>query len=108
MFVIEVRISYNNDLHSFLDSKNIKALYISFDKEEETVKWEKYIQDYNLTGYHFLGNKAYQEKFLNPLSAYIPRYFVYNYKTKELKLLEGLPKEKETFYANITKALATK
>ncbi|MEN9488799.1 MAG: hypothetical protein RL494_1064 [Bacteroidota bacterium] len=38
MFVIEVRISYNNDLHSFLDSKNIKALYISFDKEEETVK----------------------------------------------------------------------
>ena len=83
MFVIEVRISYNNDLRSFLDSKNIKALYISFDKEEETVKWEKYIQDYNLTGYHFLGNKAYQEKFLNPLSAYITRYFVYNSKTKE-------------------------
>lgn len=32
------QFSYNNDLHSFLDSKNIKALYISFDKEEETVK----------------------------------------------------------------------
>ncbi|WP_394759988.1 TlpA family protein disulfide reductase [Flavobacterium sp.] len=99
---------YNKDLHSFLDTKNIKTLYVSFDKEEETAKWEKYIQDYNLTGYHFLANKAYQEKFLNPLSAYIPRYFVYNSKTKELKQLEGLPKEKETFYANITKALATK
>ncbi|WP_395056086.1 TlpA family protein disulfide reductase [Flavobacterium sp.] len=99
---------YNKDLHTFLDTKNIKILYVSFDKEEETAKWEKYIQDYNLTGYHFLGNKAYQEKFLNPLSAYIPRYFVYNSKTKELKQLEGLPKEKETFYANIAKALLTK
>jgi thiol-disulfide isomerase/thioredoxin len=102
-----MQFPYNKDLHSFLDSRNIKTLYVSFDKEEETAKWEKYIQDYNLTGYHFLANKAYQEKFLNPLSAAIPRYFVYNSKTKELKPLEGLPKEKETFYANISKALLT-
>ncbi|WP_394759733.1 TlpA family protein disulfide reductase [Flavobacterium sp.] len=100
---------YNKDLHSFLDTKNIKTLYLSFDKEDDLIKWEKYIQDYNLTGYHFLANKAYQEKFLNPLSASIPRYFVYNSKTKELKQLEeGYPSEKETFYANITKALDTK
>jgi thiol-disulfide isomerase/thioredoxin len=103
-----MQFPYNKDLHSFLDTKNIKTLYVSFDKEEDITKWGKYIQDYNLIGYHFLANKAYQEKFLNPLSAYIPRYFVYNSKTKELKQLEGLPKEKETFYANIDKALLTK
>jgi thiol-disulfide isomerase/thioredoxin len=100
-----MQFPYNKDLHSFLEAKNIKTLYLSFDKEEEITKWEKFIQDYNLTGYHFLANKAYQEKFLEPLSATIPRYFVYNSKTKELKPLEGLPKEKEIFYAKISKAL---
>ncbi len=102
------QFSYNNDLHSFLDSKKIKALYVSVDKEEELAKWEKYIQDYNLTGYHFLANNTYREKFLEPLGQFIPMYFVYNSKAKKLSKLEGLPKEKETFYANITKALATK
>jgi thiol-disulfide isomerase/thioredoxin len=102
------QFSYNNDLHSFLDNKNIKTLYLSFDKEDDITKWEKYIQDYNLTGYHFLANKAYQEKFLNPLSATIPRYFVYNSKNKKLKQLEGYPSEKENFYTNITKVLLTK
>jgi hypothetical protein len=92
-----------------LDTKNIKTLYLSFDSEDDIAKWEKYIQDYSLTGYHFLANKAYQEKFLNPLSQYIPRYFVYNSKTRKVKQLEeGFPNEKEKFYAKITKALQAK
>lgn len=103
-----MQFPYNKDLHSFLETKNIKTLYLSFDKEADITKWEKYIQDYNLIGYHFLANKAYQEKFLNPLSATIPRYFVYNSKTKELKPVEGLPSEKENFYAKIDKALLIK
>jgi thiol-disulfide isomerase/thioredoxin len=102
------QFTYNNDLHSFLDTKSIETLYVSVDKEENITKWEKYIQDYNLTGYHFLANNIYREKFLEPLGETIPRYFVYNSKTKELKLLEGLPKEKEIFYTNISKALLTK
>jgi thiol-disulfide isomerase/thioredoxin len=104
-----MQFPYNKDLHSFLETKNIKTLYVSFDKEEDKAKWGKYIQDYKLTGYHFLANKAYQKKFLDPLSPYIPRYFVYNSKTKKLKQLEeGFPKEKEIFYAKIEKALLTK
>jgi|GEM_PF-2643823 len=102
------QFSYNNDLHAFLDSKNIKTLYVSVDKEDNITKWEKYIQDYTLTGYHFLGNNTYREKFLEPLGQFIPMYFVYNSKTKKMSKLEGLPKEKETFYANIGKALLTK
>lgn len=103
-----MQFPYNKDLHTFLETKNVKTLYVSFDKEEYILKWEKYIKSYNLTGYHFLANKAYQEKFLNPLSEIIPRYFVYNSKTKKLNPIEGYPREKEKFYANIAKALITK
>lgn len=102
------QFSYNNDLHLFLEKMNIKTLYISADKEEDILKWEKYIQDYNLKGYHFLANKTYQEKFLNPLSEFIPRYFIYNSKTKKLQLIEGLPSEKESFYDKIKKVMLTK
>ncbi|MDX6187829.1 redoxin family protein [Flavobacterium sp. Fl-318] len=103
-----MQFPYNKDLHSFLETKNIKTLYVSQDKEEDITKWQKYIQDYNLTGYHFLADKAYVEKFINPLTAYIPRYFIYDSKTKKLKPLEGYPKEKEKFYTQIAKALPTK
>lgn len=102
------QFSYNTDLHSFLESKNIKTLYLSVDKEDDSAKWEKYIEDYRLKGYHFLANKAYQEKFINPLGETIPRYFIYNSKKKELKLLEGVPSEKEKFYEGIAKALQIK
>ena len=102
------QFSYNKELHSFLDSQNIKTLYLSYNKEEDITKWGKYIQDYNLTGYHFLANNSYREKFLEPLSESIPRYFIYNSKTKEMKVLEGFPSEKGKLYTNITKALLTK
>lgn len=102
------QFTYNNDLHTFLDTKNIKTLYLSVDKEENIIKWEKYIQDYNLKGYHFLANNIYREKFIEPLGETIPRYFIFNSKTKKLNLLKGLPQEKEIFYDNITKALLIK
>ena len=100
------QFSYNNDLHTYLDSKNIKTLYLSVDKEEDAAKWEKYIKNYNLTGYHFLADTAYMEKHINQLGKFIPMYFVYNSKTKEFKVVEqGFPEEKEKFYAKIAKAL---
>lgn len=103
-----MQFPYNKDLHAFLNTKNVKTIYVSFDKENDMAKWEKYIQDYNLKGYHFLSDKAYQERFLNPLSEQIPRYFVFVSKTKLLVPIEGYPKEKESFYTNITSALETK
>lgn len=102
-----MQFPYNKDLHAFLETKNLKTIYVSFDKENDKNKWEKFIRDYNLKGYHFLGDKAYQEKFLNPLAEVIPRYFVFVSKTKQLVPLEGYPKEKESFYANIASALQT-
>lgn len=101
------QFSYNNDLHTFLDSKNIKTLYLSVDKEEDISKWKKNIKDYNLSGFHLLTNNAYREKFLEPLGKYIPMYLIYNSKTKVLKQIEDLPSEKEKFYAKIDKALLT-
>ncbi|MDI9312325.1 MAG: thioredoxin-like domain-containing protein [Limnohabitans sp.] len=99
------QFDFNKDLHTFLESKNIKTVYVSFDKETELTKWEKYIQDYNLAAYHFLGDKNYQDKYLSTLSNTIPAYFVYNSKTKKLTKIEGLPSEKEKFYDNIANAL---
>jgi thiol-disulfide isomerase/thioredoxin len=103
-----MQFSYNKDLHAFLNTKNLKTIYVSFDKENDKEKWEKYIKEYDLKGYHFLGDKTYQEKFLNPLSEVIPRYFVFVSKTKQLVPVEGYPKEKELFFTNITNALETK
>ena len=97
------QFSYNKDLHTFLEGRNIKTLYLSPD--ENAAKWEKYIQDYNLSGYHFLPDKAYQNKFLKLWGDAIPIYLIYNFKTREIKKLEGLPKEKEKFYNLIADAL---
>lgn len=102
------QFSYNNDLHTFLDSKNIITLYLSVDKEEDVSKWKKNIKDYNLSGYHLLTNNAYREKFLEPLGKYIPMYLIYNSKTKKLKQIEGLPSEKESFYFKISEVLQIK
>lgn len=102
------QFSHTNDLHVFLESQKIKTLFVSYDKEEDNVKWEKYINDYKLKGYHFLPDKTYQEKFMIPLSQSIPRYFLYRSKFKNLKPIEGYPSEKEKFYKEITRALVTK
>jgi len=98
------QFSFNQELHAYLDVKNIKTLYVSVDKEEDKNKWEKYIQDYNLTGYHFLASRSYQDKYLAQTQN-IPAYFIYNSKTKKLTRLEGLPSEKEIFYTKISEAL---
>lgn len=102
------QFSYNNDLHTFLDTKNIKTLYLSVDKEKDILKWEKYINDYCLKGYHLLTNDIYSEKFIDPLGKYIPMYLLYNSKSKELKEIKGLPSEKEAFYMKINEILLTK
>lgn len=102
------QFSYTNDLNLFLESCNVKTLFVSYDKDEDNIKWEKYINDYNLKGYHFLPNKIYQDKFIIPLSESIPRYFIYRSKFKDLKTIEGYPSEKEKFHKAITKVLMTK
>ncbi len=102
------QFEYNNDLKAFLETKNIKILYLSVDKEDEVSKWEKYIHDYKLTGLHYLGNKSYQEKHINPLGSTIPMYLLFNSKTKKLVKIEGFPSEKGKFYANVIKGLSAK
>ena len=102
------QFEHNKDLKTFLELKNVKILYLSVDKEEDISKWEKYIQDYKLTGFHFLGNKSYQEKHINSFGSAIPMYLLFNSKTKKLIKIEGFPSEKEKFYTNVVKELLAK
>lgn len=97
--------SYNADLNNFLSSKNVKTLYLSVDKEESKIKWEKFIESYHLTGYHFLAEDLYREKFINQYGEFIPMYWMYNSKNKKLIQVDGMPSEKDKFYNNITKIL---
>lgn len=99
------QFSYNEGLHSFLASNNIKTLYVTVDNEISENLWQKLIKNYNLNGYHFYPNEKYREKHLMPILQYVPRYFVYNSKTKELIRLEGYPSDTSVFHNNILKSL---
>lgn len=100
------QFGYNNELHLFLDKQNIKTLYVSIDNEATLDLWKKMINDYSLVGYHFFSSEIYRdEKIMKSLIEYVPRYFVYNSKTKKITLVDGFPSEKQQFYKKISTSL---
>jgi hypothetical protein len=80
-------------------------LFLSVDKEDNKNKWEKYVKDYNLKGFHYLPSNDDNEKHISQLGKFIPLYYVFNTKTKKLVKIEGLPEQKELFYSEISEAL---
>jgi thiol-disulfide isomerase/thioredoxin len=99
------QFSHNNDLHAFLEKEKIEMLFLSVDKEDNKNKWEKYVKDYNLKGFHYLPSNDDNEKHISQLGKFIPLYYVFNTKTKKLVKIEGLPEQKELFYSEISEAL---
>ena len=74
--------AFKNSLDSFLQSKNIKILYVSVDKIEDENKWKAFINNKKLSGYHILASKELleylgQNIFVNGVIA-IPRYLLIN------------------------------
>lgn len=63
-------------LHQFLESKNIVVLYVSIDKAPSKPVWEKMINKYAITGYHYLASPAVYEH-LNGWFQGIPRYMLF-------------------------------
>ncbi|MNL68580.1 hypothetical protein D3C87_1933220 [compost metagenome] len=79
---------------------------MTIDNEASVDLWKKMISDYSLVGYHLFASEVYRnEKIMKEVIDYVPHYFVYNYKTKKITLVEGYPSEKQKFYDKITASL---
>lgn len=100
------QFEYNDELHLFLGKQDIKTMYVTIDNEASVDLWKKMINDYSLVGYHYFASEIYRnEKIMKAVIDYVPHYFVYNYKTKKITLVEGYPSEKQKFYDKITASL---
>ncbi len=68
---------FEPNLHRFLDQQGIKMLYVSMDNPGFITGWKKYIQNYKLSGSHYLANKDVQDD-LGKIFQGIPRYMLYD------------------------------
>jgi thiol-disulfide isomerase/thioredoxin len=48
---------HKEELKKLLQEKNIQILYISIDRDQDSVQWKNMIKFYNLEGYHVRANK---------------------------------------------------
>jgi thiol-disulfide isomerase/thioredoxin len=53
----KAEFSHKEELMKLLESKDIKMLYISIDRDEKEKQWKDMIKFYNLEGYHIRANK---------------------------------------------------
>ncbi|MBP8960294.1 MAG: TlpA family protein disulfide reductase [Bacteroidales bacterium] len=51
---------YKEDLKSLLQKNNVQILYISIDRDQDSVQWKNMIKFYNLEGFHLRANKELQ------------------------------------------------
>jgi len=74
--------NYDEDLYSFLNSYNIKNVFISIDKDKRHQIWNKEISLLGLTGYHIRANPSLYESIkqlvFNGDKVSIPRYIIVN------------------------------
>jgi hypothetical protein len=51
-------------LTSLLQKNNIQILYISIDRDQDSIQWKNMIKFYNLEGYHIRANKEFQAELI--------------------------------------------
>ena len=75
---------YKNELKAFLETKSIKPLYISIDKESDRDKWCTFVTTKELQGFHSLASEQLVEDIKQVLyhndEVMIPRYLLINKK----------------------------
>jgi thiol-disulfide isomerase/thioredoxin len=71
---------YNPQLTAMLGKNNVKALYISLDREQEDDDWKNMIRYYRLPGFHLRANDALKNDIFRKLGSHgtlaIPRYLI--------------------------------
>ena len=72
----------------FLKGKDINQAYLSIDKMNDKGKWERFVRDNYIPGYHFIISEKVQDEVLKILaektgetSLFIPRYLLYDKKS---------------------------
>lgn len=100
--------AHNEELKTFLKGKNIAQLYISLERSPDRTKWKRYINKYNLTGFHILINEQLREdlyRVLGTRSIWIPRYILVD-PIGTIIIPEGpLPSEGKKLYDQITQKM---
>jgi thiol-disulfide isomerase/thioredoxin len=95
----------------FKDSKQVKFLYLSIDKDHSRKnKWKTFMNLYNLKGIHFMANEnlnsAIRKKFgsLHKSGQYalsIPRYIIINQKGEVVESTAKRPSDRDALYKQI-------
>ncbi|MCC6723366.1 MAG: TlpA family protein disulfide reductase [Saprospiraceae bacterium] len=79
-------MSHHEPLDKFAKGKDIVLLYVSVDDEERRAKWQKVIEDKNLTGYHILTNYALRDELIQQFgdgqNLALPTYLIFDKKGK--------------------------
>ncbi len=79
-------LSQHEPLDKFSKGKDIVLLYVSVDDEERRGKWQKVIEDKNLTGYHILTNYALRDELIQQFgdgaNLALPTYLIFDKKGK--------------------------
>ena len=102
----------NKTLDSFLLTKSITKLYISFDGEASNVKWKNAITKYSLGGYHINANDSLKNDIQNNIyhssgneGMGIPRYILVNKKGKIIVDDATFPHDIDLLMKEVTEAL---
>lgn len=97
--------AYKNKLHTFLQSKNIKALYISINDTADKSNWKEYVDAKQLSGYHLLASEQLVADIKNIIykksDIAIPRYLLIN-KSGEI-INDNLPRPSD--FENLEKTI---
>ncbi len=76
----KAEFKHKEELKKLLEKKNIRILYISIDREQDSIQWKNMIKFYNLEGYHIRANKQLEAElrkiFDNNGSISIPWYIL--------------------------------
>lgn len=80
---------------------DIAFLYISLDKPENKVRWEKSIRHYKLKGYHLLATPALAEVIRKEFGNYIPHFAIIDKEGKVVERNAPAPKQTDVLYEKL-------
>ena len=97
---------YNEQLHTFLKSKDMELVYINFDDSIDEHKWINTIKKYDLKGYHSRINSSFEKDFANiGFSGQLPTYMIVDSNGVVAERSAFRPSQKEKLYNQIENVL---
>jgi thiol-disulfide isomerase/thioredoxin len=93
----KVEFNHKENLTGLLQKNDIQMLYISIDRDRDSIQWKNMIKFYNLEGYHVKANEELQDELIkifdNNGSINIPWYMLIDNNGNILKKHAGRPSQ---------------